>query len=79
MRTAEVLLYHEGFGDLVMRSRTEVITAEYLPHLPPKVAEFMRSDGGPFLDLGPVLGQGQRPSASWACAATLGYVIFQQR
>ena len=43
MRTAEVFLT-EGFGDLVMRSRTEVITAEYLPHLPPKVAEFVRSD-----------------------------------
>jgi two-component system NtrC family sensor kinase len=27
-----------------MRSRTEVITAEYLPHLPERVAEFMRSD-----------------------------------
>jgi PAS domain S-box-containing protein len=40
---AEVL-FAEGFGDLVMRSRTEVITAEYLPHLPPKVAEFLRAD-----------------------------------
>ncbi len=43
MRAAEVL-FTEGFGDLVMRSRTEVVTAEYLPHLPPKVAEFVRSD-----------------------------------
>jgi two-component system NtrC family sensor kinase len=43
MRTAEVC-FTEGFGDLVMRSRTEVVTAEYLPHLPPKVAEFVRSD-----------------------------------
>jgi two-component system NtrC family sensor kinase len=43
MRTAEVC-FTEGFGDLIMRSRTEVVTAEYLPHLPPKVAEFMRSD-----------------------------------
>jgi PAS domain S-box-containing protein len=43
MRTAEVY-FTEGFGDLVMRSRTEVITAEYLPHLPPNVAEFVRSD-----------------------------------
>ena len=43
MRTAEIC-FTEGFGDLVMRSRTEVITAEYLPHLPPKVAEFLRSD-----------------------------------
>jgi PAS domain S-box-containing protein len=37
--------FHEGFGDLVTRSRTEVITAEYLPHLPKTVAEFIRSDG----------------------------------
>jgi two-component system NtrC family sensor kinase len=43
MRTAEIC-FTEGFGDLVMRSRTEVVTAEYLPHLPPKVAEFLRSD-----------------------------------
>ena len=43
MHTAEVC-FTEGFGDLVMRSRTEVVTAEYLPHLPPKVAEFLRSD-----------------------------------
>ena len=37
--------FSEGFGDLVTRSRTEVITAEYLPHLPPLVAEFIRADG----------------------------------
>src|SRR5205814_86793 len=37
--------FPEGFGDLVTRSRTEVITAEYLPHLPPLVAEFIRADG----------------------------------
>jgi len=43
MRTAEIC-FTEGFGDLVMRSRTEVVTAEYLPHLPPKVAQFLRSD-----------------------------------
>jgi len=43
MRAAEICLT-DGFGDLVMRSRAEVVTAEYLPHLPPKVAEFLRSD-----------------------------------
>ena len=43
MRTAEIC-FTDGFGDLVMRSRAEVVTAEYLPHLPPKVAEFLRSD-----------------------------------
>jgi PAS domain S-box-containing protein len=42
-RPAEVS-FAEGFGDLVMRSRAEVITAEYLPHLTGTVAEFIRSD-----------------------------------
>ncbi|HYM77312.1 MAG TPA: ATP-binding protein [Candidatus Dormibacteraeota bacterium] len=42
-RPAEIS-FAEGFGDLVMRSRAEVVTAEYLPHLPPNVAEFLRSD-----------------------------------
>ncbi len=37
--------FHEGFGDLVTRSRTEVLTAEYLPHLPKTVADFIKSDG----------------------------------
>ncbi|MBV9484129.1 MAG: GAF domain-containing protein [Acidobacteria bacterium] len=37
----------EGFGDLVMRSRTEVITHEFLPHLPSLVAEFVQADGLP--------------------------------
>ncbi len=35
----------DGFGDLVTRSRTEVITAEYLPHLPQVFADFIRADG----------------------------------
>jgi PAS domain S-box-containing protein len=43
-RFAEVSL-PDGFGDLVMRSRTEVITQEFVPHLPPLVAEFLRADG----------------------------------
>ncbi len=30
---------------MVTRSRTEVITAEYVPHLPSQVAEFIRADG----------------------------------
>jgi PAS domain S-box-containing protein len=42
-RPAEVN-FADGFGDLVMRSRAEVITAEYIPHLGPAVAEFIRSD-----------------------------------
>src|ERR1700734_4129256 len=40
-RPAEIS-FAEGFGDLVMRSRAEVITAEYLPHLTGTVAEFIR-------------------------------------
>jgi PAS domain S-box-containing protein len=42
-RFAEVDLA-EGFGDLVTRSRTEVITAEFLPHLPTTVADFIRAE-----------------------------------
>ena len=42
-RAAEIS-FAEGFGDLVMRSRAEVVTAEYMPHLPPSVAEFLQSD-----------------------------------
>jgi PAS domain S-box-containing protein len=42
-RPAEIS-FAEGFGDLVMRSRTEVITAEYLPHLPARIVDFIRSD-----------------------------------
>jgi PAS domain S-box-containing protein len=42
-RPAEVS-FGEGFGDLVMRSRAEVITAEYLPHLTGAVKEFISSD-----------------------------------
>jgi signal transduction protein with GAF and PtsI domain len=43
-RLAEVK-FTEGFGELVTRSRTEVITEDYLPHLPSLVAEFIRADG----------------------------------
>ena len=37
--------FPDGFGDLVMRSRTEVLTTEFLPHVPPLVAEFVKADG----------------------------------
>ena len=43
-RLSEIKLV-DGFGDLVTRSRAEVITPEYLPHLPPLVADFIRADG----------------------------------
>jgi len=42
-RAAEIS-FPDGFGDLVMRSRAEVLTAEYLPHLPAAVTDFIRSD-----------------------------------
>ncbi len=38
------ITFAEGFGDLVQRSRAEVITAEYLPHLTESVAKFFQSD-----------------------------------
>jgi PAS domain S-box-containing protein len=41
-RPAEIS-FAEGFGDLITRSRAEVITAEYLPHLTGAVADFIRS------------------------------------
>src|SRR5260370_5919720 len=45
-RLAEVD-FPTGLGDLLMPSRAEVLTAEYLPHLPQAVTEFMRAlDGG---------------------------------
>jgi PAS domain S-box-containing protein len=42
-RPAEIS-FADGFGNLVMQSRAEVITAEYLPHLTGAVAEFIRSN-----------------------------------
>ena len=44
-RLAEVH-FPENLGELVMRSRAEVLTAEYLPHLPKAVAEFVNSANG---------------------------------
>jgi two-component system, NtrC family, sensor kinase len=43
VRVAEIS-FPDGFGDLVMRSRAEVVTAEYTPHLPASVADFLKSD-----------------------------------
>src|SRR6267142_1245016 len=36
--------FAEGFGDLVMRSRAEVVTQDFVPHLPPTVVEFVCAD-----------------------------------
>lgn len=44
-REAEVK-FPQGFGDLVTKSRAEVITGEYLPFLPPNVAEFIKVNDG---------------------------------
>jgi len=45
-RFAEIS-FPDGFGDLVTRSRAEVLTAEYLPHLPKAVSDFVReADAG---------------------------------
>ena len=43
MRMAEVN-FVEGFGELVMRSRAEVITQDFVPHLPPALVEFVCAD-----------------------------------
>jgi two-component system NtrC family sensor kinase len=40
---AEVV-FPEGLGDLVMRSRAEVVTQDFVPHLPPSVVEFACAD-----------------------------------
>jgi len=47
VRMAEVV-FPEGFGDLVMRSRAEVVTQDFLPHLPPAVVEFVCADRLPY-------------------------------
>src|SRR5207248_9622658 len=41
-RLAEVT-FPQGLGDLVMRSRAEVLTSEYQPHLPQTVTDFIRA------------------------------------
>src|SRR6266852_1511954 len=43
VRMSEVS-FPEGFGDLVMRSRAEVVTQDFVPHLPPAVVEFVCAD-----------------------------------
>ena len=47
VRMSEVA-FPEGLGDLVMRSRAEVVTQEFLPHLPPNVVEFVCADRLPY-------------------------------
>src|SRR5208337_2573186 len=48
VRMAEVA-FPEGLGELVMRSRAEVVTQDFLPHLPPAVVEFACADRLPYL------------------------------
>jgi two-component system NtrC family sensor kinase len=47
VRMAEVF-FPEGLGELVMRSRAEVVTQDFVPHLPPAVVEFACADRLPF-------------------------------
>ena len=47
VRMSEVV-FAEGFGDLVMRSRAEVVTQDFMPHLPPAVVEFVCADRLPY-------------------------------
>jgi len=47
VRMAEVV-FPEGLGDLVMRSRAEVVTQDFIPHLPPAVVEFVCADRLPY-------------------------------
>jgi PAS domain S-box-containing protein len=47
VRMAEVA-FPEGLGDLVMRSRAEVVTQDFLPHLPAAVVEFICADRLPY-------------------------------
>ena len=47
VRMAEVV-FPEGMGELVMRSRAEVVTQDFLPHLPAAVVEFVCADRLPY-------------------------------
>jgi two-component system NtrC family sensor kinase len=47
VRMAEVV-FADGLGDLVMRSRAEVVTQDFMPHLPPAVVEFVCADRLPY-------------------------------
>jgi PAS domain S-box-containing protein len=47
VRMAEAV-FPEGFGDLVMRSRAEVVTQDFMPHLPPALVEFVCADRLPY-------------------------------
>jgi PAS domain S-box-containing protein len=47
VRMAEVA-FPDGLGDLVMRSRAEVVTQDFVPHLPPVVVEFACADRLPY-------------------------------
>jgi len=41
-------VFPEGLGDLVMRSRAEAVTQDFVPHLPPAVLEFVSADHLPY-------------------------------
>jgi len=47
VRMSEVA-FPDGFGELVMRSRAEVVTQDFVPHLPAAVVEFVCADRLPY-------------------------------
>ena len=47
VRMSEVV-FPDGLGDLVVRSRAEVVTQDFVPHLPPAVVEFVCADRLPY-------------------------------
>src|SRR5580698_1558922 len=47
VRMSEVV-FPDGLGDLVMRSRAEVVTQDFMPHLPAAVVEFVCADRLPY-------------------------------
>ena len=47
VRMSEVI-FPDGLGELVMRSRAEVVTQDFLPHLPASVVEFVCADRLPY-------------------------------
>src|SRR6202142_1165308 len=47
VRMSEVV-FPDGMGELVMRSRAEVVTQDFVPHLPPAGVEFVCADRLPY-------------------------------
>ncbi len=67
VRMAEVV-FPEGLGDLVMRSRAEVVTQDFMPHLPPPSSS-LSAPTACLTGYGSFSGAKTNPSASWASPA----------